>query len=86
MPPTLGEAIDDPTSNDEHVAQLLSREARDKSLKYSALGLQAYLPRRYVRRPQSLENLVTNKRNLQAHGQSSQTQYTIPEEYSQRHG
>lgn len=47
MPP-LGEAIDDPTSNDEYVAQLLARDARDRSLKYSALGLEAYLPRRWV--------------------------------------
>ncbi|OKL62629.1 hypothetical protein UA08_01904 [Talaromyces atroroseus] len=43
---TLGEPIDDPTSNDDYVAQLLASEAKDKSIKYSALGLQAYLPRR----------------------------------------
>ncbi|KAI7973207.1 hypothetical protein EIK77_004484 [Talaromyces pinophilus] len=42
----LGDMIDDPTSNDEYVAQLLASEAKDKSLKYSALGLKAYLPRR----------------------------------------
>ncbi|EED13763.1 conserved hypothetical protein [Talaromyces stipitatus ATCC 10500] len=42
----LGEMIDDPTSNDDYVAQLLASEAKDKSLKYSALGLKAYLPRR----------------------------------------
>ncbi|KAH8690488.1 hypothetical protein BGW36DRAFT_388840 [Talaromyces proteolyticus] len=42
----LGEAIDDPTSNDNYVAQLLASEAKDKSLKYSALGLQTYLTRR----------------------------------------
>ncbi|EEA19478.1 hypothetical protein TMatcc_009613 [Talaromyces marneffei ATCC 18224] len=42
----LGDMIDDPTNNDEYVAQLLASEAKDKSLKYSALGLQAYLPRR----------------------------------------
>jgi hypothetical protein len=45
---TLGELIDDPTSNDDYVAQLLASEAKDKSLKYSTLGLQAYLPRRQV--------------------------------------
>lgn len=42
----LGDVIDDPTSNDEYVAQLLASEAKEKSLKYSALGLKAYLPRR----------------------------------------
>lgn len=42
----LGEAIDDPTANDDYVAQLLASEAKDKSLKYSSIGLQAYLPRR----------------------------------------
>ncbi|KAL1988711.1 hypothetical protein VTN96DRAFT_8411 [Rasamsonia emersonii] len=50
MPP-LEEAIDDPTSNDEYVAQLLARDARDRSLKYSALGLEAYLPRRSTGKP-----------------------------------
>lgn len=42
----LGEVIDDPTANDDYVAQLLASEAKDKSLKYSSIGLQAYLPRR----------------------------------------
>lgn len=46
MPP-LGEAIDDPTNSDDYVAQLLAKDARDSSLKYSALGMQAYMPRRY---------------------------------------
>ncbi|KAJ9248863.1 hypothetical protein DTO207G8_7065 [Paecilomyces variotii] len=45
MPP-LGEAIDDPTNSDDYVAQLLAKDARDSSLKYSALGMQAYMPRR----------------------------------------
>ncbi|GAD92309.1 predicted protein [Paecilomyces variotii No. 5] len=42
----LGEAIDDPTDSDDYVAQLLAKDARDSSLKYSALGMQAYMPRR----------------------------------------
>lgn len=42
----LEDIIDDPTTNDEYVAQLLASEAKDTSLKYSALGLDAYLPRR----------------------------------------
>ncbi|CRG82847.1 hypothetical protein PISL3812_00193 [Talaromyces islandicus] len=46
----LGEAIDDPTANDDYVAQLLASEAKDRSLKYSTLGLQAYLPRRPTER------------------------------------
>ncbi|KAJ9361830.1 hypothetical protein C8Q69DRAFT_494402 [Paecilomyces variotii] len=45
MPP-LGEAIDDPTNSDDYVAQLLAKDARDSSLKYSALGMQAYMHRR----------------------------------------
>jgi len=48
MPPNFGEALDDPTSNDDYVAQLLAKDARESSIKYSALGMQAYLPRRYV--------------------------------------
>lgn len=48
MPPNLGEAIDDLTSNDDYVAQLLAKDARESSIKYSALGMQAYMPRRYV--------------------------------------
>ncbi|PYI14889.1 hypothetical protein BO99DRAFT_393908 [Aspergillus violaceofuscus CBS 115571] len=35
-------ALDD----DDYVAQVLAREARDSSLKYSAQGLEAYMPRR----------------------------------------
>ncbi|KAL2009049.1 hypothetical protein VTN00DRAFT_7243 [Thermoascus crustaceus] len=46
MPPNLGEALDDPTSDDDYVAQLLAKDARESSIKYSALGMQAYMPRR----------------------------------------
>ncbi|PWY67257.1 hypothetical protein BO94DRAFT_528295 [Aspergillus sclerotioniger CBS 115572] len=45
MPPNTAKAIDDP-SDDAYVAQVLAREARDSSLKYSAHGLEAYMPRR----------------------------------------
>ncbi|OXV08149.1 hypothetical protein Egran_04086 [Elaphomyces granulatus] len=34
----------DPTSNDDYVAQILANDARDSSLKYSTLGMEAYLP------------------------------------------
>lgn len=33
-------------SDDSYVAELLAKEARDSSLKYSALGLAAYMPKR----------------------------------------
>ncbi|RAL05124.1 uncharacterized protein BO80DRAFT_373647 [Aspergillus ibericus CBS 121593] len=42
MPP---KAVGDP-SDDAYVAQVLAREARDSSLKYSAHGLEAYMPKR----------------------------------------
>ncbi|RAK87006.1 hypothetical protein BO79DRAFT_198303 [Aspergillus costaricaensis CBS 115574] len=45
MPPNTGNAIGDP-SDDAYVAQVLAREARDSSLKYSAHGLEAYMPKR----------------------------------------
>lgn len=47
MPPNTGKAIGDP-SDDAYVAQVLAREARDSSLKYSAHGLEAYMPKRYI--------------------------------------
>ncbi|PYH60496.1 uncharacterized protein BO96DRAFT_384613 [Aspergillus niger CBS 101883] len=45
MPPNTGKAIGDP-SDDAYVAQVLAREARDSSLRYSAHGLEAYMPKR----------------------------------------
>lgn len=45
MPPILGESIGD-LSDDDYVARLLAREARDSSLKYSSQGLEAYMPKR----------------------------------------
>ncbi|QMW45910.1 hypothetical protein G4B11_009365 [Aspergillus flavus] len=47
MPPHTGRAngsLDD----DDYVAQVLANEARDSSLKYSALGMGAYMPKRLV--------------------------------------
>jgi hypothetical protein len=45
MPPGLGKGIGDP-NNDDYVAQVLAKEARDSSIKYSALGMNAYMPSR----------------------------------------
>ncbi|PLB52440.1 hypothetical protein P170DRAFT_453823 [Aspergillus steynii IBT 23096] len=45
MPPTSGSAIGD-VDSDDYVAQVLAGEARDSSLKYSAQGLGAYMPKR----------------------------------------
>ncbi|RDW86221.1 uncharacterized protein DSM5745_02863 [Aspergillus mulundensis] len=45
MPPGLGKTIGDP-DNDDYVAQVLAKEARDSSVKYSALGMEAYMPAR----------------------------------------
>lgn len=45
MPPTSGEGD---LSSDDYVAQVLAREARDNSLKYSTQGLEAYMPKRCV--------------------------------------
>lgn len=47
MPPNMGSAIGD-LSNDDYVAQVLAQEARDSSLKYSAQGMGAYMPKRWV--------------------------------------
>ncbi|PYH94102.1 hypothetical protein BO71DRAFT_380158 [Aspergillus ellipticus CBS 707.79] len=45
MPPNTTKTTGDP-GNDDYVAQVLAREARDSSLKYSAHGLAAYMPKR----------------------------------------
>ncbi|OJJ00580.1 hypothetical protein ASPVEDRAFT_82144 [Aspergillus versicolor CBS 583.65] len=45
MPAGLGKASDDP-NNDDYVAQVLAREARDSSMKYSTVGMEAYRPPR----------------------------------------
>lgn len=33
---------------DDYVASLLAKDAKESSIKYSAMGLQAFLPQRYV--------------------------------------
>ncbi|KAL6237078.1 hypothetical protein BDW75DRAFT_94545 [Aspergillus navahoensis] len=45
MPLGLGKTIGDPHDND-YVAQVLAKEAQDSSMKYSALGMEAYMPAR----------------------------------------
>ncbi|KAE8370429.1 hypothetical protein BDV27DRAFT_61406 [Aspergillus caelatus] len=45
MPPNTGRANGNP-DDDDYVAQVLANEARDSSLKYSALGMGAYMPKR----------------------------------------
>ncbi|KAE8150491.1 hypothetical protein BDV25DRAFT_154332 [Aspergillus avenaceus] len=45
MPPTTGKSIGDPNS-DDYVAKVLTNEARENSLKYSTLGMGAYMPKR----------------------------------------
>jgi hypothetical protein len=47
MPLKLGKTIGDP-DDDDYVAQVLAKEARDSSMKYSTLGMEAYMPARYV--------------------------------------
>lgn len=37
---------DEDLSNDDYVAELLAKDARATSIKYSALGLDAYAPKR----------------------------------------
>ena len=37
--------------SDDLVADLLKKDARESSIKYSALGLQAFLPKRYEPAP-----------------------------------
>lgn len=34
--------------SDDYVAGLIKKDAKDSTIKYSALGLQALLPRRYI--------------------------------------
>ena len=43
MPPTGGVAD---FSNDDYVAQILAKEARENSLKYPTQGLEVYMPKR----------------------------------------
>ncbi|KAL4975155.1 hypothetical protein BDW66DRAFT_74044 [Aspergillus desertorum] len=45
MPLGLGKTIGDPIS-DDYVAQVLAKEAQNSSMKYSALGMEAYMPAR----------------------------------------
>ncbi|KAF7157709.1 hypothetical protein CNMCM6106_003562 [Aspergillus hiratsukae] len=51
MPSNTGE-MNDELSND-YVAQVLAKEARDSSMKYSAQGLGAYLPKRKKEKPEN---------------------------------
>lgn len=37
---------DDSKDDDDYVAQLLAQDAKNSSLKYSAVGMQAYMPKR----------------------------------------
>lgn len=36
--------------SDDYVAKLMTKDAGESSLKYSAIGLQALLPKRYLKR------------------------------------
>jgi hypothetical protein len=45
MPPNTGRANDN-VDDDDYVARVLASEARDSSVKYSALGMGAYMPKR----------------------------------------
>lgn len=36
--------------SDDQVAAILAKEAKDASIKYSAMGLSAFTPAKYVRR------------------------------------
>ena len=47
MPLNNGRANGNP-DDDDYVAQVLANEARDSSLKYSALGMGAYMPKRLL--------------------------------------
>ena len=88
MPP-LGEAIGDASDNDEYVAQLLAKEARESSIKYSTQGIGAYLPKRYVFLRAIIVILIWNETNgicvvicKQADRLSSQAKYTVSPKYS----
>ena len=39
-------AADGDINDDEYVARLLAKDARESSIKYSAVGLPAYYPKR----------------------------------------
>ena len=43
----LGMPPDDTTLTDDYVAKLLAKDAKESTIKYSSLGLQAFLPKRY---------------------------------------
>jgi hypothetical protein len=40
--------MDDADFSDDYVASLLAKDAKESSIKYSALGLEAFLPSRYA--------------------------------------
>jgi hypothetical protein len=46
MPANKGAVATDPLDEDGFIAQLLAKDARESSLKYSALGMQAFIPKR----------------------------------------
>lgn len=37
--------------DDNYIAALLAKDARDSSIKYSAMGLQAFMPKRWAFTP-----------------------------------
>lgn len=46
MPPKDTHDISGRLNDDDYVAQLLAQDAKKSSLKYSDLGMQAYMPKR----------------------------------------
>jgi hypothetical protein len=67
--------------DDEYVAQLLAKEAKESSIKYSTQGLSALMPSKFVCSHIALafQRLHAHKtnRHLQADEQCPQTEYPL---------
>lgn len=71
------------TLSDDYIASLLAKDAKDRTIKYSSLGLGALLPKRSAPatpRPKSRPN------SLQTHDQRPKAEHPISEEHYQRDG
>jgi hypothetical protein len=67
--------------SDDFVAEQLKKDAKENRLKYSSIGVEAFLPQRYGVDPLEAYNSL-----LQARESCTQAQYQVPQGHHQGNG
>jgi hypothetical protein len=67
---------------DDYVAGLLAKDAKESSIKYSAVGLDAFKESKYVAR--RYDAIHANRTKTSS--EQAEAQYPIPAKYHQRYG